>query len=93
MLSTETVYDSTGGSSRLESRPHNGRRTRDNEIDYRDIAEARSRWNPKLKKTVRRFEYGVSAILQTENSSLSFKAYAYGKEAGRATISMDLELI
>lgn len=62
-------------------------------FEYRDIAEAGSRWNPKHKKAVRRFEYEVSAILQTENSSLSFKTYAYGKEAGRATFWMDLELI
>ena len=56
----------------------------------RDIAEAKSRWNPELKKMVRRFEYGAIAKVQTENSSLSFETYAYGKKAGKATFWMDL---
>jgi hypothetical protein len=59
-------------------------------FDSGDIAEAGSRWNSKLEKKVRRFEYGVVASLQTENSSLSFETYAYGKEAGRATFQIDL---
>ena len=59
-------------------------------FDSKDTAKAGSRWNPDLKKTVRNFEYKVSANLQTETSLLSFESFAYGRKAGSATLRVDL---